>query len=186
MAGEAVEAPQPVLDRSCGTCTLCCKVLAVAELDKPKHKWCTYCHIGRGCGIWGSHPQECRQFMCGYLMWEIVPEFWRPDKSGIVIANEANGYRIAFHVDEGQQNIWRKDPYYSGIKALAVEAAPADTQVVVTIGSRIIAILPDADIDMGILKQGERILTGRRADGSWGAEKVSKDDPRLAGAAGAG
>jgi len=61
---EAVSHPPP---RSCGTCTLCCKVLAVDELKKPHGKWCAHCKTGQGCGIYDTRPAECRDFRCTWL-----------------------------------------------------------------------------------------------------------------------
>ena len=38
--------------RTCGTCTLCCKVMAIAALKKPMNKWCEFCDKGAGCKIY--------------------------------------------------------------------------------------------------------------------------------------
>jgi len=40
-----------VAGRACGTCTLCCKVVAVTELAKAAGQWCLHCRPGRGCSI---------------------------------------------------------------------------------------------------------------------------------------
>ncbi len=53
-------------------------------------------------------------------------------------------------------------------------------QVLVTIGNKAIAVLPDRDMDFGVVGDDEVVITGQRPDGSWGAAKVHKDDPRLA------
>jgi hypothetical protein len=34
--------------RSCGSCTLCCKLLRIEALDKPRDIWCRHCAVGRG------------------------------------------------------------------------------------------------------------------------------------------
>ena len=33
----------PIPGRTCGTCTLCCKAVAVEELAKPIGDWCPHC-----------------------------------------------------------------------------------------------------------------------------------------------
>src|SRR4051794_24207443 len=38
--------------RSCGTCTLCCKVVGVLEIDKPGGVWCRHCVSGKHCAIY--------------------------------------------------------------------------------------------------------------------------------------
>src|SRR5436305_14221849 len=44
--------------RSCGDCTLCCKLLSITELEKPIGKWCPHCEIGKGCKIYDCRPQS--------------------------------------------------------------------------------------------------------------------------------
>lgn len=34
--------------RTCGSCTLCCKVMAITALKKPMNKWCEFCDKGTG------------------------------------------------------------------------------------------------------------------------------------------
>ena len=174
------DVPEVVVGRSCGTCTLCCKVLAIEEVDTPKDSWCQHCEVGRGCRIYNNRPVECANFYCGYLTWDIVPEHWKPDKSKIVIVSELDGARVAFHVDRSRPDAWRAEPFYSEIKNLAEQAVEDDCQIVVCIGYRAIVILPDRDIDLGVIAQDERIVSGCRADGTWDAFKLHKDDPRIA------
>ena len=77
--------------RSCGDCTLCCKLLSITELEKPIGKWCPHCEIGKGCKIYDCRPQSCREFTCLWLdQEEWKPEDrWpveaRPDRCGVVL-----------------------------------------------------------------------------------------------------
>lgn len=50
--------------RKCGTCTLCCKLLGVKELNKPAGKYCEFAKFGCGCQKYDIRPQECRTFEC--------------------------------------------------------------------------------------------------------------------------
>lgn len=73
----------------CGTCTLCCKLLAVKELGKPINKWCEFCTPGQGCNIYSARPNSCREFECGWLLSNLPMEF-RPDHLHLVITGEDN------------------------------------------------------------------------------------------------
>ncbi len=54
-------------ERRCGTCTLCCKALAVAALKKPAGVLCRHCTPAKGCNIHDSRPYACRTFYCLWL-----------------------------------------------------------------------------------------------------------------------
>lgn len=169
-----------VLGRKCGPCTMCCKIMEIPEVETEKNSWCRHCQIGKGCSIYKLRPARCQAFLCGYLAWDIVPDYWFPAKSKIVIVNELDGRRIAFHVDASVPSRWKQHPYYDDIKSLAIRALNDDCQVLVCIGFRAIAILPDRDVDLGRIDPDERIVTAQRADQTWDAFKLHKDDPRIA------
>jgi Fe-S-cluster containining protein len=50
--------------RACGDCTLCCKFMAIEELEKRAGAWCVHCEPGTGCRIYAQRPGECRTFDC--------------------------------------------------------------------------------------------------------------------------
>ncbi len=158
---------------------MCCKVFAIPEIDKPRDVWCQHCNVGKGCRIYPDRPDRCRIFHCGYLLWDKVPEHWFPPKSRIVISNE-DGYRLIFYVDSRQPGRWREQPYYNEIKAMAVMALSDNFQVLVSTGQRLFAVFGDRDIDLGLFGPDDLVVTGKRSDGTWGAAKVRKDDPRMA------
>ena len=88
--------------RGCGTCTACCTVLDVPELDKPEGVPCQHL-TDQGCGIYEDRPEACRNFKCGYLLriddW---PTRMRPDQSGFMIA-EVPRAKDRFMVDVAYQ-----------------------------------------------------------------------------------
>src|SRR4051812_2580631 len=88
-----------VPNRSCGDCTLCCKVLKITALEKPQGIWCNHCNPRAGCTIYGDRPEECRTFFCGYLTNPDLGDEWKPNRSKIVLVAELDGNRIAAHVD---------------------------------------------------------------------------------------
>lgn len=54
--------------RTCGGCTLCCSLVAVKEINKPRRTWCEHCTKGVGCQIQETKPQACAEFDCLWLM----------------------------------------------------------------------------------------------------------------------
>ena len=84
--------------RSCGDCTLCCRLLGVPELEKPAGTWCASCEVGCGCGRYDDRPASCRNFECFWLMEDGFPDELRPDRSGVVIAFEDSD-SVVLHVD---------------------------------------------------------------------------------------
>src|SRR6202035_1192607 len=86
-------------DRSCGSCGLCCKLVAVEELNKPAHQWCAHFSAGRGCTIYTDRPGECRTFRCLWLMRPQLSDAWRPDRSRIVLYFSHDGTHLIANVD---------------------------------------------------------------------------------------
>jgi hypothetical protein len=89
----------------CGSCSLCCKVMSVEELDKPKNTWCSHCEKGKGCQIYHSpeRPASCQAFTCLWLLTQKLdnpslrlPERYRPDRTRVVVEIPGNlPYRAA-------------------------------------------------------------------------------------------
>lgn len=67
----------------CGTCTLCCTLLTVKDIDKPAGMECEHC-TGDACSIYDERPQGCRDFCCAYSQMEQVNIALRPDNCGVV------------------------------------------------------------------------------------------------------
>jgi len=74
--------------RECGSCSACCGVLAVAELEKGTYEACTHV-CTRGCGIYAERPGSCRSFECQWLRGTLevdggVDLGLRPDACGVI------------------------------------------------------------------------------------------------------
>ena len=55
--GDATMTRTGTTARACGNCSLCCKLLAIAELNKPIDTWCPHARPGRGgCSIYPDRP----------------------------------------------------------------------------------------------------------------------------------
>jgi hypothetical protein len=168
--------------RSCKGCTLCCKLLEISDLAKPRNVWCPHCDARAGCRIHGRHPDECRGFYCGYLTNADLDERWHPAKCKIILAyEETHAPRLSVHVDPARPHAWREEPYYSQIKRWAVAAAARRGQVIVWQGRSTIAVLPDRDKDLGEVGRDQFIITSASA-GPHGttldAFVVDRTDPR--------
>src|SRR3984893_47076 len=121
-----VAAPtEPLPGRSCGGCTLCCKVLGVPTLEKPRGTWCLHCERGVGCRIYESRPGECRSFLCGWLVSDRFGPEWKPERSKIVITVTRDGNGFEFQCDPGFPQAWRKVDDLEGTVAVTGIEPPA-------------------------------------------------------------
>lgn len=172
-----------VKGRSCDGCTLCCKLPSLEDVGKARNEWCRHCNPKTGCTIYNQRPQICRDFHCGYLYISALSEDWKPSKCKLFVAFEQSANRVVIHVDPARPDGWLKEPYYSHIKWWSKEVAREQGQVIVWIGNRTIAVLPDRDIDLGHVRQDQFIITQQKP-GPHGIQLdvvvMDSDDPRLA------
>ena len=121
--------------RTCGSCTLCCKVMEIKELEKPMNKWCDFCDRGVGCKIYPTRPSECRTFDCLWLKDENFPDEFRPQRSG-------SCSRSSMAADACRLMSMRPFPphgakkVYAHLKRWATIQAQRNGQMIVFIGTR--------------------------------------------------
>ena len=142
--------------KQCGDCALCCKVMAIEQLAKPVNAWCTHCKPGRGCLIYPDRPGECRSFSCLWLVKPLLDEQWKPNKARFVLTTSADGIEV--RCDPGFPEAWRREPYGSGLRQLAIAGETRDVAVIVIVGRRTILLTPDQEFDLGIVGPDERIV----------------------------
>jgi hypothetical protein len=123
---------------------MCCKLPAVAELNKPPQTWCAHCDIGKGCKIYEQRPDDCRTFYCGWLLDARMTDDWRPRDSRLVVKFEPK--RILIHADKDRKGHWRKEPWHSQIRAWARAGMAHDGEVIVMEGSHTLRILPNGEV----------------------------------------
>jgi hypothetical protein len=152
--------------RGCGSCSLCCKVLDVPELLKPPGEWCKHMTPGHGCAMHSVRPFVCRAFYCEWIIAKGLGPEWKPDKAKFLLVKRGN--RLTAHVDPGFAGAWQKAPYYQNFKHWAADGARQDPmhRVDVMIGARLIVVLPDRDVDLGAVAEGERVLVERQPSGT--------------------
>jgi hypothetical protein len=149
--------------KPCGECGLCCKALAVPEIDKPAGRWCRHFKPGAGCAIHAVLPGSCRDFQCLWTAAEVLGEAWRPDRCKLVIWTDHAG-RIVVDPDPAHPQAWRREPFYSQIKAWSARTGPDWHEVLIRVGERVIMVFPEAEIDLGSLQPGRRIDSGYRQE----------------------
>jgi hypothetical protein len=180
MSGET-KMPTNVHGRSCGDCSLCCKLAKVDELDKPSGVWCRHCAPGRGgCTIYETRPDVCRNYFCSWIMDSRLGPEWYPLTSKMILSLENSGQRICVRVEPGHADAWRREPYYSQLKTWSRAAVEARRQIVVFINKRVIVILPDKDVEFADVELGEQIWVGARdtpAGRIWNAMRIPADVP---------
>jgi len=180
MSSEA-KAPAPVPGRSCGACSLCCKLAQVDELDKPAGVWCRHCAPGRGgCTIYETRPPVCRNWFCAWFLDARLGPEWYPLTCKMILYFENAGSRLCVRVEPGHPNAWRREPYYGQLKQWSRVAVEARQQIVVYVNKRVIVILPDKDVDFGEVELGEQIWVGAQdtpAGRTWHAAKIPADVP---------
>jgi len=118
---------------ACGDCSLCCKVMAIPEIPKDDGVWCQHiCKNHKGCGIYETRPQVCRDFLC---MWRMgmtgpgtSPKHMRPDRCGVVFGQGTREDIIGAYVDPARPNAWRKPRVWEVIENLVM----ADFNVVLS------------------------------------------------------
>jgi len=73
---------------ACGTCRMCCNLLAVADLGKPANRMCEHA-CSSGCNIYASRPASCADYACIWLQTQAtrkpLPLELRPDNCGVVL-----------------------------------------------------------------------------------------------------
>jgi hypothetical protein len=111
--------------RACGACSMCCKVLPIAELGKSYDQWCAHCRPGNGCTIYETRPLACKSFTCSWLSDQTIGEHWYPAKSKMVVQisgghDDHYDVFVDVHVDRGASNVWRAEPYVSELQHMSM------------------------------------------------------------------
>ena len=125
------------MTRSCGTCTMCCKVLRVATLHKPPGQWCQHCAAGQGCTIYETRPGECAAFSCVWLSTPGLGEEWLPAKCKIVLVYDERNNHLVAHVEAANAAVLNKSPYREKLRDWMQAGLPRGGRVYFAIGSRL-------------------------------------------------
>ena len=143
-------------EKTCGECTLCCKVMAIETLAKPAGSWCRHCKPGQGCLIHAERPAECRDYGCLWLLDQRLGPHWKPSKSKLVLTTSEDGIEV--RCDPGFPEAWRREPYRSQIQQWAASGETRDVTVVVITGQRMILVTAEQEFDLGVVQPDQRIV----------------------------
>lgn len=166
-----------VSGRSCGNCSMCCKLMSIPVFDKADGQWCSHARPGKGCAIHAERPFFCRGFYCHWMLTPGLGPEWKPDVAKFLISTRNNGTRVTAHVDQNAPNAWRREPYYGTFKKWAIKAAaqrPRMHLIDVMIGERLIVILPDRDVELGVIAEDETVEVVALADGRLDARAIKR------------
>lgn len=108
--------------RQCGSCTLCCRLLAIEVLQKPASTSCRHCREDQGCGIYAARPDTCRDYLCGWLLNPGLPDHWRPEASGMILGRNLDGVPTLV-LDPAARHDWRREPFVSDLRRIAADPA---------------------------------------------------------------
>lgn len=86
--------------RECGPCSLCCKVMEIEPLQKPRGRWCPHAKKKAGCAIYAERPDVCGEFECLWIQ-GIGPDHVRPDKIHAVLTVATDKQSLVIHEDPG-------------------------------------------------------------------------------------
>lgn len=105
------------MDRHCGDCTLCCKLVPVQALAKPANTRCRH-QSSKGCAVYkqlNTVSPECRLWNCRWLVDPATAGLRRPDRVHYVL-DLVPGFVGA---REGNEGPWRN------VQVLQIWADPA-------------------------------------------------------------
>ena len=74
--------------RECGSCSACCSVMGVPELEKGTYQDCRH-RCEAGCAVYPHRPPSCRTFECQWLRGVLevdgsIDTELRPDSCGVI------------------------------------------------------------------------------------------------------
>lgn len=158
---ETAAASAIVPGRSCGSCTMCCKIFDIPQINKLYGQWCPHVRQGRGCGIYETRPDVCRTYHCAWLLHPHLGPEWKPERAKFTLDFiDQDDLRVM--VDPKTPHAWKQQPYYAQIKSWAAQRCAIGKFVRVYVGRHLIVVLPDHDEDIGVLGEGDVMSLMRR------------------------
>jgi uncharacterized protein len=107
--------------KACGECSLCCKVLEIAELAKSAGKLCEHClNSGSGgCGIYAGRPQVCRDYECLWKGDRDMSPRLRPDRTGAILMEDPDSDEYRAVCDPEKPFAWLTPLVFRHLVAMA-------------------------------------------------------------------
>lgn len=124
--------------RSCGSCTLCCRLPEIEAFAKPANVLCSHCRPGAGCTIYATRPALCRDFLCLWRTSASLGPEWNPAETGMMVY--VQGPQTTVLVDPALPDAWKREPYAARLRQWAAEAEPLGGYVIVFVGDAVFKI----------------------------------------------
>jgi Fe-S-cluster containining protein len=137
--------------KQCGTCTLCCKLLAIPVLVKPGGEWCRHCLPGHGCSIYDQRPEVCRTFACQWLRDESFGDEWFPVRARMFayLDNSIRPRLFRVVADQTAFGRWRQSPYCERLRVISdLGLRRGNFDTVAQCGERFWLILPGSEVEI--------------------------------------
>jgi hypothetical protein len=139
---------------------MCCKLLQINEIAKPAGVWCPDVLKGRGCGIYETRPQSCREFRCNWLLHPGLDDSWRPDRAGFLLWTVSTKVLLVV-VEPSKPDAWKRKPYYAQLKDWSKTALTGQGMVLVKVRNDTTVLLPQADVHIGDVAVSDQVTVGR-------------------------
>jgi hypothetical protein len=140
---------------------MCCHLLDIPDMAKPRQVWCTHCDKVRGCKIYDDRPAYCARYKCAYLTNAGLDERWKPSLAKFIA--HAEGDQLIVSVDANRPEAWRKEPYFSSIKRWARGEDGFPGGVFVFEGSFCTFLHGSKEQRLGAVGKDQVVITQRRA-----------------------
>lgn len=127
-----------VAGRACGSCSLCCILPDIDELEKPANVVCRHCVPGGGCQSYAVRPQTCRDFLCLWRTEPLLGTHWDPAVSHMMIY--VQGPQTTVLVDPAHPAIWQQEPYFGELRQRAGEARRRGGYLIVYVGDDVTVV----------------------------------------------
>ncbi|MBV2184657.1 MAG: hypothetical protein KUL88_08990 [Rhizobium sp.] len=129
---------QPLPGRSCGSCTLCCGLPDIDELDKPANSVCRHCILDRGCTAYEERPATCRDFLCAWMSDGNLGPEWDPTVCHMMVYSQGPQFTVL--VDPRYPDAWRQEPHFGQLTRRAADLEPRGGYVIVYIGDDVVKV----------------------------------------------
>ena len=136
---------QPIEDRTCGSCMMCCKLPRIPSLNKPAGIWCGVARSGQGCTKYNERPNECRTFFCQWMLDASLGLEWKPSVAKFITFMHSESGNFIILPDKGYPKNWKSPLYYSRLKETAARLLEYGCMTIVASGTDFTVILPDRD-----------------------------------------